>query len=273
MLPPAALPDMLLVACNMSQPATAFRANKHTKSSESVATKLIRVMRGSMAAVPEAWEQWVAQTLDAELAENLFLAAAARRNVAPMKELEVLKPRSVPAAAVEAALTEAVQQRDTAMLAQLCKQGAAKACRTEAAMSLLPASFNQGYPEGAERLLGMPGLGKGLTPGQVASLLLAALQGPTTARKCISILLNVPAAQEMQWDSCEALLEAALMQHSTGAADVLPDLVGQLPLLARKMSFDQLQRTYQAAATMMKRCGCMSGCQWCAMRHPRSCSS
>uniref|UniRef100_A0A383VXF6 Uncharacterized protein n=1 Tax=Tetradesmus obliquus TaxID=3088 RepID=A0A383VXF6_TETOB len=134
------------------------------------------------------------------------------------------------------------------MLAQLCKQGAAKACRTEAAMSLLLASFNQGYPEGAERLLGMPGLGKGLTPGQVSSLLLAALQGPTTARKCISILLNVPAAQEMQWDSCEALLEAALMQHSTGAADVLPDLVGQLPLLARKMSFDQLQRTYQAAA-------------------------
>ncbi|WIA33923.1 hypothetical protein OEZ86_007021 [Tetradesmus obliquus] len=94
----------------------------------------------------------------------------------------------------------------------------------------------------------MPGLGKGLTPGQVSSLLLAALQGPTTAKKCISMLLNVPAAQEMQWDSCEALLEAALMQHSTGAADVLPDLVGQLPLLARKMSFDQLQRTYQAAA-------------------------
>jgi hypothetical protein len=228
--PPSTLQDMLLMAFNIAQPDAEPPQNPHhafrppMTGAIGLSTVILRRMATAL-----AWKQWVAKQLDAELVGNLFLAAAARRNWMALSHLEDVKPETVPAAVFEAALSEAVQQCDTDWLGHLCNQGAAKACSTGVAISLLLAAFTQGYSAGARQLLELPGLQQRLEPCQVASLLLAALQSPATAKKRIAILLKLSAAQRMPWDNFKALLHAALRQHATGASVYfLVDLVQQL---------------------------------------------
>jgi hypothetical protein len=114
--PPVDLPDMLLVAFNML-PRTPLTPKAQARRPGRVHDELIHAsasvfgMIERRAAVLTAWKQWLEEKLDAELAGDLFLAAAARRNAAAMALLEKIKPGAVPAAASQAAITAAGQSR------------------------------------------------------------------------------------------------------------------------------------------------------------------
>eukprot|EP00883_Tetradesmus_obliquus_P013160 jgi/Sobl393_1/6093/SZX61520.1 len=103
-----------------------------------------------------AWEQWVAETLDSELAASLFLAAAARKNLEALKILDQIKPAAVPEAIFGSVLADAVEHRQTELLRVLCKHSGMAAATTstgQLVVSLLQASMDEKYTAGVEHLL------------------------------------------------------------------------------------------------------------------------
>lgn len=209
--PPVDLPDMLLIAFNMLPrtpltPKAQARRPGHMREAAHASDHVISVIE-CHAVKYIGWQQWVEHALDAELAGNLFLAAAAHRNTAAMALLEEFKPRTVPAAACEAAMAEAVRHGDAGYewMVQLIELNVAKACSTALVASLLQDALKHGYTATAEELLRLPGFQKSLEPMHVASLLVAALQGPAKVIWCINTLLQLPSAQDMQWGSFEAV--------------------------------------------------------------------
>jgi hypothetical protein len=137
-----ALPDMLLMACNMPLPDVVDDEEDEDDDDAprrrlvSAAVNLLSRSHTQRAAKP-AWEQWVAEHFTAELAGNLFLAAAARGNTEAMDLINTMKPKAVPAAAVHTALTEAVQQEQTAVVDYLVQLPSAKRLQWAACEALL----------------------------------------------------------------------------------------------------------------------------------------
>jgi hypothetical protein len=103
---------MLLMACNMPDVEDDDDEVDAPWWPVSAAARLLNAIQTQQAAHP-AWEQWVAEHFTEGLAGNLFLAAAARENIRAINLIGSIKPGAVPAAAVYAALAEAVQQEHT----------------------------------------------------------------------------------------------------------------------------------------------------------------
>jgi hypothetical protein len=241
------LPDLLLMACNMpaqGPPPPAYRQRLNAAS-------IVLCSITKQIAVSAGWKQW-AEQLDSELAGDLFLAAALRKNTQAMSLLDSINPDAVPAAAITTVLTEAVQQRNNQWLGQVCRHSAATACRAAVVVPLLLSTLKQGYAAGIKELFDLPGLLQQLGAADVSSLLLAALKAPARlypyARPYINNLLKLPVAQDMQPDSFEAILIAALKRSNKDTfSSLVSNIVQQLAVPAQQMSFDVVHRIYKAA--------------------------
>jgi hypothetical protein len=223
---------MLLMACNMPDAA----------EDEVAAVILLTIVRTQQAEQPD-WEQWVAEHLTEKLAGNLFLAAAARRNTKAMTLIYNIKPGAVPAAAVYAALADAVQQEQTETVIHLC-QGAASVCDTASLVSLLLAALEQGYAEGLRALVGLAG--QGIEAAQLVTLLHAALKHKNT--QFLIDLVQLPAAKQLQQAECAALLSFALALPRKGASGLVPPLVVEVPALSASMTIDHVNEIFKVAA-------------------------
>jgi hypothetical protein len=202
---------MLLMACNIPADDDDDNGDDDDEDDEdeppwpvSEAVSLLSTIQSQQAAQP-AWEQWVAEHFTVELAGKLFLAAAARENAEAMTLINSIKPGAVPAAAVYAALAKAVQQEQTHIVLDLC-EGAASVCDAASLVPLLLAALEQGYAGGWEALLGLAG--QRLDAAQLLTLLHAAVEHGNS--QFLSDLVQLPAATQLQWVECEALLETAL---------------------------------------------------------------
>jgi hypothetical protein len=150
------------------------------------------------------------------------MTAAVREDATLMTLLDSIKPKAVPAAAVNTALIHAVQQRKIGWLAELCQQRAAKACDTAVVVPLLVEALKL---ETASRwstssyvqpLFHMPGLQERLQPPQVARLLCEALKrnvggapGAGQAEHLFMALLQLPPAQQLEQVHFAELLSIA----------------------------------------------------------------
>jgi hypothetical protein len=167
--PPAALEDMLLIAFNMARPV------RRWLQPESAAVRLLTAIKQQTAC--HAWRQWVALKLDADLAGALFLSADKNQDIQAIRLLDRIKPEAVPAVAVNAALTHAVQQKKAPWLAVLCNESFTKACDTDVVSLLMVEAARQGNPHNfVQTLIKIPGLQQRLLPAQVSSLMLELLR-------------------------------------------------------------------------------------------------
>jgi hypothetical protein len=198
----------------------------------------------------------VAEHLTEELAGDLFLAAAARENIRAMNLIGSIKPGAVPAAAVYAALAEAVQQEQTDIVSHLC-QGAASVCDSVSLVPLLLAALEQGYKEGLEALVGLAG--SGLEAAQLLTLLHAALEHGNS--QFLSVLVQLPAAKQLQWVECEALLGSALKLSRQGVSGLVRLLVTELPAVSESMTFSHVYEIFQVAAQQRDNDGLLQNAQ------------
>jgi hypothetical protein len=101
-----------------------------TQEEFQAATLLLRVIsrlisKEEQQATSPAWEQWATEQLDAELAGNLLLAAAARGNAKAVEDLDAIKPAAVTEAVSGNTLAAAVEHRQSVLLKALCKHSGA----------------------------------------------------------------------------------------------------------------------------------------------------
>jgi hypothetical protein len=144
---------MLLMACNMPLPDAAADDDDDDDDDAplrpvSAGASLLSIIQTQRAAKP-AWGRWVAEHFTAELAGDLFLAAAARGDTEAMTLIDSIKPKAVPAAAVYTALAEAVQQEQMAIVAYLVQLPAAKhlqRAECEVLLGIAMAKWRKGVP-------------------------------------------------------------------------------------------------------------------------------
>ncbi|KAF6251059.1 hypothetical protein COO60DRAFT_1677646 [Scenedesmus sp. NREL 46B-D3] len=148
-------------------------------------------------------------------------AVAARENLEAMTLLDSIKPGAVPTAAVCAALADAVQQQQTQ-------------------------HWSRAYTADLLALVGMPIAQQGLDAAQLLILLHAALEAQN--EHAVKELLQLPAAKQLQWAACEALLSAALVQWGEGAKGLVSALMQRLPALSASVKFDHVRRIFEVAA-------------------------
>jgi hypothetical protein len=179
--PPAALPDMLLMAFNMQLPAADADP---VEANSSAAVKLCQLLEQAESI---DWKQWVAKQLDADLAGSLFLAAAARADLDALRFLDSFEP-SIVTAALSAAMGEAVQQQNSCMLEYLCGLSSAKSCDAGQLAAVLLAAVRAGYEEGVDEICAIEGLLQRLPAAHVSDLLLAMMQASTCYAEVVDVL-------------------------------------------------------------------------------------
>jgi hypothetical protein len=151
-------------------------------------------------AASAAWQQWVAEQLNAELAGNLFSAAATRGNAAAVKALDAIKPAAVPETVFGNTLADAVEQEQSALLQVLCKHSSMRTATPSVRQLVVPlllASLEDDDTEGVVHLLLTNTMvQKRLQPSHTFKLMLAALEADH--EQCVRLLLQLPGVQRLQ---------------------------------------------------------------------------
>jgi hypothetical protein len=245
--PPAALQDMLLMAFNMPMPAAtaaavaAWLLPRAAVAYRSTAARLCQVV---WKAESPAWQDWVEEQLDDQLAGQLFHAAAVRGDLDAFKALNRIKPGPVPAT-VFAAMGEVVQKQDTDMLKHLCSLNSTKTCDAELLVAPLLTALQAGYLAGVRNIVGIDGLLQRPTAAHVSDLLLAMLQaGDRDA--LFATMAELPAAQQLPVSSFKAVYEAAVQMQQRQ----LFALIGSMPAHSAQLTFVGVLAAVQVAVQL-----------------------
>jgi hypothetical protein len=243
--PPADLQDMLLMAFNMPMPAATAAVAAWLPPHAAIAYRSTAAMLCQVIgeAASPAWKQWVKEQLSAQLAGQLFQAAAAC-DLYAFTALDSIKPGLVPAT-VFAAIGEVVQQKDTKTLKHLCRLSSAKTCDAELLVAPLLAALRAGYSAGVEEIVGIDGLLQRLTAAHVTDLLLAMLQ-VEHSYGLFARLVDLPAAQQLPFGSFKALFEAAVQLQE----QLLFPFIRGMPAQAAQLKYVEVLAAVQLAVQL-----------------------